>query len=101
MELQDPGVFDTQMYCCASGNVDACGVCDGAGDQCGTECSLQITTPSRRRELLQFIDAPDSLKNLFAVALRYDPNDIEMTTQIASDPTKTDVRSTSSRLVRP
>lgn len=82
--------------------MDACGVCDGAGDQCATECSLTIATPSRRRELLAFTDAPNSLKIPFSTALGYAPEDCDMTIQVMeADPTQTDVRSAISAAVLP
>ena len=84
------------MYCCASGNVDACGVCDGAGDQCGTECTMSMPTAVwRRRQLLAFSDAPDGLKNPFADALGYSAAEFVMESQTnEDDATQTDVRST-------
>lgn len=101
MLLQEPGVFDTQMYCCASGNVDACGICDGSGDQCGTECSMRMPTPVlRRRQLLEYSDVPADVKEPIADALKYDVADFNMTFQAdETDSTQSDVRLTISAAI--
>jgi hypothetical protein len=94
--LQVPGVFDEQRRCCASGNLDACGVCDGAGDQCGTEASGVIdTSTGQGRKLLQassFIPAPENLTTLYGDVLGYHTSEFEMLMD-ATIPTETAVRS--------
>ena len=73
--MQGSGIFDTQMFCCDSGNMDACGVCDGAGDQCGTRCLLTMPTPDRRRQLLQ--NEADLITD-FARVLDVSEDDVEL-----------------------
>lgn len=70
--------------------MDACGVCDGAGDQCGTRCLFTIDTPDRRRKLLQ--DAT-SLTTAFARELDVSEDDITINLSLdPADSTLTTVR---------
>jgi hypothetical protein len=57
---QAGGMLDAQNICCESGYVDACGVCDGAGDACATSIALTSTARRRTRQLL-IADAADAV----------------------------------------
>lgn len=74
--VQEGGVFDTQARCCASGSVDACGVCDGIGDSCRTNAIVDVTTPSGSpgRRLVQTGSAV--LRAFFSNLLKYDETDV-------------------------
>jgi hypothetical protein len=60
------GVLTTKAACCASGNIDKCGVCDGKGDTCGSEIATTVTSssPNSGRRLAQGASPPTSVSSL-------------------------------------
>jgi hypothetical protein len=87
--LQAPGILDDRrQICCKSGNIDGCGVCNGAADKCGTDISFVLDgTSFQRRKLLQ-ASTSTNLTDMFAAALGYDASEIVLQMN-KTDPTKT------------
>ena len=98
--VQVGGALDTQNRCCASGNIDSCGVCDGKDDQCSREVTMpNVEQPTQaRRRLAQAEPAwvpgmEDELKGISVAALSM-PEDLVTVDLSAADASATtaDVR---------
>ena len=77
-----------QYYCCQAPYViDACGICGGSSDSCGTVLTCTITADAKRRSLLAPLGAEDveaALKDIVVEQLSY-PADLVNCTAAPSE----------------
>jgi hypothetical protein len=97
--VQKTGILTTLAVCCASGNIDKCGVCDGKGDTCGSKLKTNVGKPSRApvgRRLSQdtpqwVTDLDNDITAMTVTALSYPPSRLDVDTTMLADGTSADV----------